>query len=109
MGVMGVARSVDGLAGLDRPVRTDEHSVVRGLWRAVDVFRVLALAYAAHSLWLRRDEVANLAVGVAVLVVLAAWTVVQTVNRGARSAHAPSSSSWVARPSSPRDLSTMTG
>ena len=79
MGVIGIARSIDRLDRLDRPVRADEHPVVRGLWRAVDVFRVLALAYAAYSLWLRRDEVANLSVAVAILAVLAAWTVVQTV------------------------------
>src|SRR3546814_2442518 len=52
-------------------VPADEHAVVRGLWRAVDVFRVLALAYAAYSLWLRRDEVADLSVGVAILTLLA--------------------------------------
>ncbi|GAA6525744.1 DUF5931 domain-containing protein [Intrasporangium sp. DVR] len=57
----------------------DEHALVRGLWRAVDVFRVLALAYAAHSLWFRRGDVADLRLAVAVLAVLAVWTVVQTV------------------------------
>jgi len=57
----------------------DEHVVVRGLWRAVDVFRVLALVYAAYSVWERRAEVAHLSVAAVVLGVLAGWTAVQTV------------------------------
>jgi len=57
----------------------DEHVVVRGLWRAVDVFRVLALIYAAYSVWERRAEVAHLSVAAVVLGVLAGWTAVQTV------------------------------
>lgn len=57
----------------------DEHALVRGLWRAVDIFRWLALGYAAHSLWYRRDEVADLRLAVAILAVLGAWTIAQTV------------------------------
>lgn len=53
--------------------------MVRGLWRAVDVFRILALVYAAYSLWHRREEVANLPVAFAILAVLAGWTIAQTV------------------------------
>lgn len=60
-------------------VLADEHAVVRGLWRAVDVFRILALAYAGYSLWLRRAEVADLRLAVLVLAVLAGWTIAQTV------------------------------
>ncbi|EWS99976.1 histidine kinase [Intrasporangium oryzae NRRL B-24470] len=57
----------------------DEHVVVRGLWRAVDVFRCLALCYAAWSVWLRNAEVAHLPGAILVLAVVAAWTVAQTV------------------------------
>ncbi len=57
----------------------DEHVVVRGLWRAVDVFRCLALAFASWSLWARHEEVAHLTAAVAVVGVLAGWTLVQTV------------------------------
>lgn len=60
-------------------VLADEHAVVRSLWRAVDVFRILAFAYAAYSLWFRRDEVADLPLAVLVLAVLAGWTIAQTV------------------------------
>ncbi|MDC5696729.1 DUF5931 domain-containing protein [Intrasporangium calvum] len=60
-------------------VLADEHALMRGLWRAVDMFRVLALAYATHALWLRREEVAQLTLGVAILAVLAVWTIVQTI------------------------------
>ncbi|WP_323098674.1 MacS family sensor histidine kinase [Intrasporangium sp. YIM S08009] len=56
-----------------------EHVVVRGLWRAVDVFRILALVYAVYSVWERRAGVAHLSVAVVVLGVLAGWTAVQTV------------------------------
>ena len=60
-------------------VPLDEHVVVRGLWRAVDVFRCLALAYAVWSAWERREEIANPTGAVVILGVLAGWTVVQTV------------------------------
>ncbi|RKT77808.1 histidine kinase/DNA gyrase B/HSP90-like ATPase [Terracoccus luteus] len=57
----------------------DEHAIVRGLWRGIEVFRVLALAYAAWSLYERRGDVLHPTAAVAVLAVLAAWTVAQTV------------------------------
>ena len=60
-------------------VPLDEHVVVRGLWRAVDVFRCLALAYAVWSAWERREEIANPTGAVVILGVLAGWTIVQTV------------------------------
>jgi signal transduction histidine kinase len=69
-----VTPSVQSLAVLD-----DEHAIVRALWRAVDVFRCLALGYAAWSVWARREEIANLAGAVAILAVLTGWTIVQTV------------------------------
>jgi signal transduction histidine kinase len=66
-----------GLAAGSMPM--DEHALVRGLWRGVDVFRVLALVYASYSLWHRREEVANLPLAVGILAVLAGWTIAQTV------------------------------
>lgn len=57
----------------------DEHAVVRGLWRGVDVFRCLALVYATWSLWQRHGQVAHLATAVGILAVIAAWTLLQTV------------------------------
>ena len=57
-------------------VPLDEHVVVRGLWRAVDVFRCLALAYAVWSAWERREEIANPTGAVVILGVLAGWTIV---------------------------------
>lgn len=57
----------------------DEHVLVRGLWRAVDVFRCLALAYAAWSVWQRHGELARPSGALAILAVLTAWTLVQTV------------------------------
>lgn len=60
-------------------VLDDEHVIVRGLWRGIDVFRWLALAYAAWSVWERHGQIAHLALGVAVLGVLAAWTLTVTL------------------------------
>ena len=44
----------------------DEHAIVRGLWRGIDVFRWLALAYAAWSAWERHEQITHLALAVAV-------------------------------------------
>lgn len=60
-------------------VLADEHVLVRGLWRGVDVFRCLALVYAAWSIWHRHDEVAQLTGALVILAVLAAWTLAQTI------------------------------
>ncbi len=60
-------------------VLDDEHAIVRALWRAVDVFRCLALLYAVWSVWARHAEIANLGGAIAVLGVLTGWTIVQTV------------------------------
>ncbi|MEO6998050.1 MAG: DUF5931 domain-containing protein [Terracoccus sp.] len=57
----------------------DEHAVVRGLWRSVDVYRCLALVYAVYGVWHRRDEIVSPVGAVVVLAVLTAWTVAQTV------------------------------
>ena len=62
-----------------RAVVDDEHAIVRGLWRGLDVFRLLALAYAAWSVWERHGQIAHLALGVMVLGVLAAWTLTVTL------------------------------
>lgn len=60
-------------------VLADEHAVVRGLWRVIDVFRWLALAYAVWAAWERHDRIAHPAAAVAVLAVLAAWTLAVTL------------------------------
>jgi signal transduction histidine kinase len=60
-------------------VLEDEHAIVRALWRGVDVFRWLALVYAAWSVWLRHDQIAHLVGAVAVLGVLTGWTILQTL------------------------------
>lgn len=58
---------------------TDEHWIVRGLWRAVEVFRVLALLYAVWSVWERYPQIARPLGAVAILAVLGIWTLFQTV------------------------------
>src|SRR3954462_7831687 len=60
-------------------VLDDEHAIVRGLWRGIDVFRCLALAYAVWSVWERHEEIAHLNRAVAVLGVLAGWTLAVTL------------------------------
>src|SRR3954462_4272918 len=55
-------------------VLDDEHAIVRGLWRGIDVFRCLALAYAGWSAWERPEQIAHLLGAVALLAVLAGWT-----------------------------------
>ena len=57
----------------------DEHVLVRGLWRGIDVFRWLALAYATWAVWERHGQIAHVAGALAILGVLAGWTLVQTV------------------------------
>lgn len=48
--------------------------MVAALWRGIDVFRPLALAYAVWSAWDRRGDMVRPGVAWAVLAVLAAWT-----------------------------------
>lgn len=57
----------------------DEHVIVRGLWRALDVFRIFALAYAVWAVWERHAEIARPGAAVAILVVIAAWTAYQAL------------------------------
>jgi signal transduction histidine kinase len=49
--------------------------VVSAFWKGIDVFRPLALAYAAYSLWDRPHDLARPALAWLVLGVLGAWTV----------------------------------
>ena len=60
-------------------VLDDEHAIVRGLWRGIDVFRCLALAYAVWSVWERHEQIAHLVGAVAILGVLAGWTLAVTL------------------------------
>lgn len=57
----------------------DEHVIVRGLWRALDVFRILALAYAVWSVWERHEQIARPLLAWLVLLVLGAWTALQVL------------------------------
>jgi signal transduction histidine kinase len=58
--------------------------VVSALWTGIDVFRPIALAYAAYLLWDRPMDAVRPAVGWAVLGVLAAWTLFLVVHRQRR-------------------------
>jgi signal transduction histidine kinase len=49
--------------------------VVSAFWKGIDVFRPLALAYAAYSLWDRPHDLARPTLAWAVLGVLGVWTV----------------------------------
>jgi signal transduction histidine kinase len=51
-----------------------EPAVVSAFWKGIDVFRPLALAYAAYSLWDRPEDLVRPALAWSVLAVLAAWT-----------------------------------
>lgn len=59
----------------------------RGIWRGIDVFRLLALCYAASMVWIHRDTMTRPWVAWLVLVVLAAWSC-WLATRQARSAGA---------------------
>jgi len=62
-----------------RTVLDDEHAIVRGLWRGIDIFRCLALVYAVWSAWERHEQIAHLDRAVAILAVLAGWTIAVTL------------------------------
>jgi signal transduction histidine kinase len=51
-----------------------EPAVVSAFWKGIDVFRPLALVYAAYSLWDRPEDLVRPALAWAVLAVLTAWT-----------------------------------
>lgn len=69
----------NALAPSTTAVLDDEHAIVRALWRGVDVFRWLALVYAAWSVWQRHEQIAHVIGAIAILGVLTAWTLVQTL------------------------------
>ena len=48
--------------------------VVAAFWKGIDVFRPIALGYAAYSAWERQEQMQRPEVAWAVLAVLAAWT-----------------------------------
>lgn len=73
------AAATPAVAESTSAVLDDEHVLVRGLWRAIDVFRWLALAYAVWSSWERHEQIAHLDLAVAVLGVLAGWTLAVTL------------------------------
>ncbi len=55
----------------------DDSLVVSALWRAIEVFRPLALVYAAWSAWTRAGQMQRPGAALAIFVVLAAWTAAQ--------------------------------
>ncbi|WP_406833220.1 DUF5931 domain-containing protein [Pedococcus sp. KACC 23699] len=58
--------------------------VVSAFWRGIDVFRPIALAYAAYSLWDRPHDLVRPALGWGVLAVLGVWTVFLVFHRRRR-------------------------
>jgi len=58
--------------------------VVSAFWKGIDVFRPIALAYAAYSLWDRPHDLVRPALGWAVLALLGLWTVFLVVYRQRR-------------------------
>jgi signal transduction histidine kinase len=58
--------------------------VVSGFWKGIDVFRPLALAYAAYSLWDRPLDLVRPALAWTVLGILGAWTAFLVVYRHRR-------------------------
>ncbi|WP_270889123.1 MacS family sensor histidine kinase [Pedococcus sp. 5OH_020] len=60
-----------------RPVAApgSQPEVVSALWKGIDVFRPIALGYAAYSLWDRPHDLLRPALAWSVLALLGAWTV----------------------------------
>lgn len=69
----GVARGSQRLRVVAVPDSQPE--VVSAFWKGIDVFRPIALAYAAYSLWDRPHDLVRPALGWGVLAVLGVWTV----------------------------------
>ena len=65
-------------------VPDSQPEVVSAFWKGIDVFRPIALAYAAYSLWDRPQDLVRPALGWAVLAVLAVWTVFLVLYRRRR-------------------------
>lgn len=81
-------RSAAGGSSSRRPrlleVPDSEPAVVSAFWKGIDVFRPIALAYAAYSLWDRPQDLVRPALGWGVLAVLGVWTVFLVVYRRRR-------------------------
>ncbi|WP_157598313.1 MacS family sensor histidine kinase [Phycicoccus sp. Root101] len=78
-GVRGAGRRVRPVA-----VRDSEPAVVSAFWKGIDVFRPIALAYAAYSLWDRPQDLVRPALAWTVLGILAVWTVFLVLYRRRR-------------------------
>ncbi len=65
-------------------VPDSQPAVVSAFWKGIDVFRPIALAYAAYSLWDRPQDLVRPALGWGVLAVLGVWTVFLVVYRRRR-------------------------
>lgn len=57
-----------------RPVPEGDSLVLNALWGALRVFRPAALVYATWSVWVRKDDMANLTGAIVVLAALGVWT-----------------------------------
>ncbi|GAA2731863.1 DUF5931 domain-containing protein [Pedococcus aerophilus] len=71
----GAARGGHGTRLRLVAVPDSQPEVVSAFWKGIDVFRPIALAYAAYSLWDRPQDLVRPALGWAVLAVLGVWTV----------------------------------
>lgn len=67
------------LRGPGAAVARDDSLVVSALWRAIQLFRPLALLYAVWAAWTRHAEMQRPQLAVAVLSGLTAWTVLQVI------------------------------
>jgi signal transduction histidine kinase len=69
-----------GEGGRDLAVGS-QPEVVAAFWKGIDIFRPLALAYAAYSAWERQEQMVRPGVAWAVLAVLGAWTLFLAFHR----------------------------
>ena len=82
--MQGVAGGSSGRRRWLVTVPDAQPAVVSAFWKGIDVFRPIALAYAAYSLWDRPQDLVRPALGWGVLAVLGVWTVFLVVYRRRR-------------------------
>lgn len=58
-----------------------EPAIADAMWRAIEVFRLLAVLYACYLAWAHRDAMARPGVAVAALATLATWSIAMAVLR----------------------------
>lgn len=79
-----MARRLSLSARRDVALPGSQPEVVSAFWKGIDVFRPLALAYAAYSLWDRPHDLVRPTLAWVVLAVLGAWTVFLVFYRSRR-------------------------